>query len=183
MMTATQIIPVLFMTNSEYGQANVVLATALEVARNPAYSVHFAAFAKTKSRIVAINEECKFIASPIKFHEIKGPSLEDLLTRVTSGVTSCTHPPGFWPAIKSYRLFCKGLLSWEPQEYVETVRSCLQIIRKVKPASLIIENALVWARDAARTLGIELQVMAPCGPKEIVGPQLPGFPNMLRWPM
>ena len=82
---------ILFMTNSESGQANTILAMALEATIRPHIEVHVASFPELKRRVERLSPK-------INFHPLDGKGL--LETLAARGLRGEIHPHP--PATKSY---------------------------------------------------------------------------------
>jgi hypothetical protein len=65
---------VLFLTASEYGESNVVLAVAYELLLRQKYEVHIASFSPLESRVKEISSLAASAASSqAVFHTVAGP--------------------------------------------------------------------------------------------------------------
>lgn len=175
--------PVLFLTSPEYGQANVVLATAQQLARSSEYDVYIASFAPLHKRVDDVNLRDERLAKPISFVEIPGLSAGTSAQRHLGDTSKWVHPPGFLPAARSYKSVEYLLMGDSPSEYIQTYNACLQIIQDIKPAAVVCDILLIAGHDAVRTLKLDYIVISPCSGKEVVGVAMPGAPMMLKWPM
>ncbi|KAI9744297.1 MAG: hypothetical protein M1818_002449 [Claussenomyces sp. TS43310] len=73
---------IIFLTSSEYGQANVVLAVAYEMLLLQQHEIHVASFTPLKGRIKDLNESIPDNHVPAAFHTVFGPSaLEALISK------------------------------------------------------------------------------------------------------
>jgi hypothetical protein len=73
---------VIFLTSSEYGQANVILAVAYELLLLQRHEIHVASFAPLEGRIKKLNELVPGNNAPAAFHTVFGPSaLEALVAK------------------------------------------------------------------------------------------------------
>ena len=101
---------VLFVTNSESGQANTILAMALEAAARPHVEAHIASFPDLKRRVEGLSPK-------INFHLLDGKGMiEMMIERTTAqGILEETlvHPP----TTKSYepygRIMGLVLTGWD----------------------------------------------------------------------
>ena len=62
---------ILFVTNSEIGQANTILAMALEATTRPHLEAHLASFPVLKRRVESLNPE-------INFHPLDGKAMVEM---------------------------------------------------------------------------------------------------------
>ena len=77
---------ILFVTNSESGQANTILAMALEATTRPHVEAHVASFPALKRRVEGLSPK-------IKFHQLDGKNMFEMM--LPQGVSEATlpHPP------------------------------------------------------------------------------------------
>ncbi|KAF4556397.1 Hypothetical protein D9617_1g082740 [Elsinoe fawcettii] len=172
--------PVLFLTSPEYGQANVVLAAAQELARSPEHDIYIASFKPLRQRVEDINVRNERLAQPVKFVQIPGLSAGTTAQRQLGNTSKWVAPPGFMPAAKSYKGVEFLLMGDSPSEYIQTYNACLQIIKDVKPAAVVCDILLIAGHDAIRALKLDYVVISPCSGKEVVGATMPGMPMMLK---
>ena len=71
---------IIFLTSSEYGQANVILAVAYEMLRLQQHEIHVSSFAPLKDRIKHLNELIPDNHVPATFHTVFGTSALEALT-------------------------------------------------------------------------------------------------------
>jgi hypothetical protein len=95
---------ILFSTNTESGQANTILAMALEALVRPRVEVHVGSFPILKRRVEGLSPK-------LKFHALDGVDL--LKAWATQGLTegSASHPPtrkNFAPYDRSLALLLTG---------------------------------------------------------------------------
>ena len=174
--------PIVFFTNSEYGQANVILAVAQEIATNSGYQVYIAASVDLEQRIANINKTNIDLAHQIRFLPIPGVTISTILQRNYGVVSAIRHEPGFFGGIGSYKQLGVTMLDYSGAEYLEGYLACLKILEKLKPRAVICEIGLWVAHDAARFLDLDYITMAPVSAKDFAGPQLPGAPSIFKWP-
>lgn len=116
---------VLFLTNSECGQAQTQLSIAYELLSHPDIEVHVASFEELGPRIPRPEPAFPFLArqtaasigqqdKQIHFHLIDHPSLAKvLLFKNATAIPYMSHPPGFWGALSPYPKSVIFLLGWE----------------------------------------------------------------------
>ncbi|KAH0828094.1 hypothetical protein J3R83DRAFT_3753 [Lanmaoa asiatica] len=193
---------VLIFTNSEYGQANVNLATAYELAL-AGVNVYIASFAPLRTRVSRLQELLARHASrsstkptgSIVFREFKGtPSYFEALEK--QNINSLGHPHGVSGALKSYSILDSVLFPWSQEEYLPTIESCKEIIATTKPNVVVIDYLFICAQDVCELAGHKFIIMLPNTIKDIaltmqLQPNLAalwkypacssGFPFPLRW--
>ncbi|MDI1490336.1 MAG: hypothetical protein OHK93_001536 [Ramalina farinacea] len=154
---------VLFLTNSEYGQAQTQVSIAYELLSYPDIEVHIASFEELGPRIPALNKlfnsrHGKAAAGSIgrqgkqiHFHLIDHPSLAKVLQFKNAGaVSNLSHPPGFWGALRSYPKTVNILLAWEPEEYIAIARRCEDLIGEIRPHAVVVDSLFSAGMDACR---------------------------------
>ena len=84
--TTIRVKKILFVTNSESGQANTILAMALEATTRPHVEAHIASFPVLKRRVERLSQK-------INFHPLDGKDMLEMLA--AQGITEETipHPP------------------------------------------------------------------------------------------
>lgn len=173
--------PILFLTNSEYGQANVILAVAQELVRKDEFAVHLASFADFEPRISLINQKItEKKHDPIIFHSIPVASMVEMGER--QGVT-LPHHPGIPHAVASYKNLNNAILGWTPSEYMQIYQICLNLIQDLKPKAVILDPGFWMGNDACRVLGINYIVIAPNSVKDLAGQHLPKGAMIWKYPL
>lgn len=166
---------ILLMTNSEYGQSNVVLAVAYELILNNV-EVHIASFeapaiAEEVSDMVDYGELRSSIRSRVDnlnagvygpippgsikaiFHPIDSPGMVEKLAQVAPDQEAMRHSVGFIGAWKIYSKVPSILSSYTSDEYLQGVRSCVEIIERVNPDGIVVEKLCAQGFDACALLG------------------------------
>jgi hypothetical protein len=154
---------ILFFTNSEFGQANVFLATASEFLSRGNCAVHISSY----SPLVARVEELRaggFGAYPdtsnVTFHLLSGLSMHE--ARLAKfGIPSVDHKPGVRYAPKLYETLAMLSRSRTGEEYVGGVREMKVVVREAQPDVIVIEEFFYQAMDACIILGTEFVVLGP----------------------
>jgi hypothetical protein len=145
---------VLFLSNSEYGLANVLLATAYAMLVNHGdIQVHFASFPKRKADIARISKSARVQshgASVMTFHEIAGPTLSDALNSRGHFVAETIHEPGLVGAAKLCRDIQKYLMPWSGPDYFTLYEQITLIIDEVNPAVIALDPQFGPALDATK---------------------------------
>lgn len=171
---------VLFLTASEYGEANVVLAVAYELLLRQKYEVHIGSFSPLKSRV----EELNTLAStpnPAVFHTVAGPSINEILTARDDFFGP--YPPGIQGAIDSFRVSIPVIATaWDGPGYMVGYESCLEIIREVKPDLLVVGSLMNQGHDACQTLQMKCVILSPNTFREILMKQQPVLSQLLVYP-
>lgn len=183
--------PVLFLTNSELGQASVCLAVAHELLLQPSYTVHIASFAPLRDAVFELNSRAVSFLSPSSpsvraaaFHLIRGLSMKQALERRKFYPTNAfyLHGLGYRAAIQAYKdALVKVLSPWPGEEYMSIFQDCLEIVRRVQPAMIVVDPLFPQAIDACRQLRKKYVVLSPNTFKEHVAQ--PRLGNLWKYPM
>jgi len=83
---STRTTKVLFLTNSESGQANTILALALEALTRPHVEVHIASFLKLKRHVERLSPK-------LNFHALDGKDMFEAIAAKGLTEDSFAHPP------------------------------------------------------------------------------------------
>ena len=89
---------ILFVTNSESGQANTILAMALEATTRPHVEVHLASFPALKQRVERLSPK-------INFHPLDGKGMVEAMRVLGLTEETLPHPP----TTKSYEPYGRKL--------------------------------------------------------------------------
>jgi hypothetical protein len=89
---------VLFLTVSEAGQSNSILALSLELLARPKIDVHVASFPVLRKRVQELLSSARVVRekhsnSSFTFHEVDGMSLEEAIELKGLSGASFPHPP------------------------------------------------------------------------------------------
>ncbi|EEB97975.1 hypothetical protein MPER_02602 [Moniliophthora perniciosa FA553] len=128
---------ILFITNSEHGQANVILAVAHELAQRPDVEVHVASFSKLQNRVAKLSMLLPDASNAIQFHAIDGLDYKSRLARQVS-VHEVAHPAGYG-VLQGYRWIAYTLMPWKLEEYHRRLPFIEQIVDQVEPTGIVME--------------------------------------------
>jgi hypothetical protein len=172
---------VLLFTNSEYGQANVILAVAYELLLLGEYEVHIASFKSLRSRINDLNRSISKSVLPAIFHTVVGASAMEALIAKNEFIGP--YPPGIKGAIATYKVTIPALATiWEGPEYMTGYKSCLRILCSVNPNVVVLEPFMCQGIEACETLSYKNVILSPDPFQEVFRKQQPLFKQLLRIP-
>ena len=145
---------VLFFTHSEYGQAQVHLSAAYELLSQPNVEVHMASFGKLQPRVAEISELHQRLNKNSKknltFHLLDYPSMAEIIPANDPANIAPMHPWGWSGALASYRNMAKILLCWTPEQYVDTVKRCAELVEEIQPDAVGVDPLFFQAVDMCR---------------------------------
>lgn len=134
---------ILFLTNSERGQANVFLAVIQEIVHldiDSSLDLHVCSFAPLSTIISKLQ-------LPVSFHELRGTTWQEaLFTRPEHRWEELTNqPPTLWNSNESATIMPHIACPWSHDEMSDMVSQLQTVVADVKPDLVIIDNLLTPA--------------------------------------
>lgn len=164
---------ILLLTNSERGQANVVLATAHALIDRGCL-VHVASFSPLAARVAEIKSAT--------FHLLHGEAMVEAAHHRFSKESELMHGTGVREATRMYPKLMDLACVWEGDEYIRGYQSARKIIEAVDPDVVVVEKMCAQAADACNALGRRFVCLSPVSFKEtLVGVQPWGY-GLWGWP-
>ncbi|KAL5361076.1 hypothetical protein BJX96DRAFT_175896 [Aspergillus floccosus] len=175
---------ILFLTNSEHGQASVTLAVAHELLVRSKFAVHIASFEPLAAEVTKLNKNTASLGSATRaahFHAIPGCSmLECVRSRL-----SCSFDElqiGFSGALKVLSVLPQMIIPWDGAEYMAIYHGFVDIIEELRPVIVVLDPFLPHARDACRmTRQDRVVLLSPNTVKDLV--VQPRLENLWKYPM
>lgn len=180
---------VLFLTNAEHGQANVILATAWELLRRDEFDVHIGSYSSLRSRVRQLNED--FVTQlhdlgkslekipRVVYHEVRGvPMME----HVKIHNIPYEHSPSCRDIPFSFDNCARLMLRDDHDNYIKAYDDMVNLIKSIAPAVVVIDPLFYAATDACLSMGIEYIQLSPgsfyevCAEKQPFGAQLWKYP-------
>ncbi|EAW14022.1 glycosyltransferase family 1 protein [Aspergillus clavatus NRRL 1] len=174
---------ILFLTNSELGQASVILAVAHEFLLRPEYDVHIGSFPALSPSIQSLNTQAQASTQHIAtFHPLSGQAMKDAYTDKLGGAdTFAVHDIGWKGALHAYRsVLVHAMAPWSGREYMALCLECLHVVRDLQPAAVVVDPLFAPALDACRVAGCAYIVLSPNTVKDHV--VQPGLANLWQFP-
>ena len=169
---------ILLLTNSEHGQANVMLAVLHELLQHRDLDIHIASFRQLQSRVAEVGSG----PNHATFHAFQAPSMYDCIRR--DGLEPVLpHPPGVWNAHSTYRRAFECVLCWNSREYMDIYESCKELINDLNPTAIVIDPLFPQGIDACTSLRRKYLVLTPVTLKEIVIAVQPRLEHFWKYPM
>jgi hypothetical protein len=182
---------ILFLTNSDYGQANVVLASAhalLHIA--PDVEIHIASFHRLAGAVRDISKDFKTNAQPgtdqqrLIFHGINGMSQFEAAMRPETGMTEAyDRVPGLVNTARNILIIPTILLPWEPDEFGAMYLETEKILNQVRPDITVVDALYTPGLTLCNHLNINWIVLAPNTIKDFAVPLQPGLAILWKYPM
>lgn len=182
---------VLLITNSEHGQANVFLATSYALLTLPDedVQVHFASFPSIQKSVLATSDHAlrdNHQARPLVFHEIAGLSMVDAWSRPEVASErqrlAIVDVVSLFYAIRRMMVLLKVMLPWTGPEFVEIMKSVIDIVEDVQPDVIAVDPAFSPALTALRYTGTKFMVLSPNTIKDFVMPLQPNGEALWKYP-
>ena len=151
---------VLFLTNKEHGQSNVVLAVMYELLLSGEVDhIHVASFESFRGRVsemreLAGNAKLKPEGgrkTSVTFHALPGLSMHE---QMKFAQNPPSHRPGFRGAIAQYNRMTQGMGSWDAEVYLGIYGACRDILETVNAGVVVVGHLFSPGMDACNILGI-----------------------------
>lgn len=172
---------ILFVTNSEHGQANSVFAIAHELLIRGDVDVHLASFSDLAPRIDQVNSRAKSAApdtaTALNVHWLSCESMyqkwlarPDIQGSHEKAVSSLLHEPGFFSLWRAYGTVSEVLLSWTADEYVALLEDVKRLHKELEPDLVVVDSLMPHAIEGLKLIGAEWMMLSPNGFKDLAGP-------------
>lgn len=170
-----------FVTSSEYGQANVILAVVYELLLLQQYEIDVVSFAPLKNRVRDVNQLVSNNKSPARFHIVTGQSALEALAAKNEFIGP--YPPGVKGALKTYKVTLPSIATtWDESDYMAGYESCLDILRSIVPDLIVIDPIMSQGLEACKALSRDYIVLSPNTFQEICRKQQPLFTQLCKFP-
>ena len=184
---------ILFLFNSDYGQANVNLSTIYSLTETLAQAgetveLHVGTFENLKpmfDEMIELIKDTLHATRHIIFHPIVGTSQFEAMKRPELGVYETFHLPlpSYENASRFLRQFPSSAIPWEDQELCSMYDQLKTVVEKVQPDLTVIDPLLVPATTLAKQLNLKWTVLAPNTMKDFCILQQPWLAGMWKYPM
>ncbi|KAK3356802.1 hypothetical protein B0T25DRAFT_474923 [Lasiosphaeria hispida] len=182
---------VLFFTNSDFGQANVVLATAHALIHNaPGIEIHVASFGALETAVKKTSDYALETApqsnakTPITFHRLDGVSWGPATFRPGVGIDEANNrTPNLINSAKTIFLIPSIMLPWHPDEFTFIYHQSSSILSSVNPSLTIIEPLFTPGLTLLNHLSLPWLVLAPNTLKDFALPFQPHLSMLWKYPM
>lgn len=190
-MTTTK--RLLFFTNSDYGQANVVLATAHAIGlENPNVEIHIASFQELEASVdnsskfmqKSASQQKLLIPKSFIFHKINGISWGPATKRPGTAIFDTLElRPGFVNSAKGVATLPAVMVPWTPEEYMEIYWDTQRVYDEVNPDLTIVEPLYTHGLTFCHYRGVRWMVLSPNTIKEFAVPLQPKLAALWKYPM
>lgn len=184
---------VLLFSYTEYGQANVVLATAYELLRRGC-EVHIASFSKGETigrnmdgRVEELNTgvygPLPAHSLPAIFHEVNCPGHTEAVARLGITWQEVVHAPGVRGLIRILPKMPGLMCPLKPEEYMQGVESCVEIIKAVQPDIIVVDKFFPQPADACEMVDRNFVQISPNTAQETLELEQPYLAALWKFPM
>ena len=169
---------ILFITSSDHGQANVILAVAGQLLHhNPSsFAIHIASTASLRPRVAAE------MGSQPTFHLLPGCSMFSSYLAAGHRISDMFHRPGMLGAVTSFNNVSKMMQHWMHGRYLALYQTCVELLQDVAPAVVVVDPVCGPEIDACRMRGLKLVILSPMGLKDLLGPVQPWAGALWKYP-
>ena len=174
---------VLFVTNSEYGQANTILALCAELLTHEDINVHISSFSNLQKRVEWLQNRIENAASStITFHPLNDvPTTIDVIM-AGIGEDGLRHPPSTRDA-SIYHLVDEFTAPHEPNDYINLVNELKHTITNTVPNIVVVDMAFPPGIEACRVLHQRYLINSPLQALDIIRPLQPNLRMFWYYPV
>lgn len=177
---------VLFLSNSEHGLANVLLATShAMLVEHQDIEVHYVSFEGLAEDVATLSRFARQTSPdvrPIKFHALKGTTYGAALNSVGHFIDETIGAPGVAGIAKLCSDLQKYLMPWTSPEYLALYQEITSILEEVDPAMVAVDSQIGPGLDAIRTLGLQHAILTPNALKDNFADRQPWGAVLWKYP-
>ncbi|KAI6767654.1 hypothetical protein HG530_005663 [Fusarium avenaceum] len=183
----------LLFTNSDYGQVNVVLATAHALGLASQHvEIHIASFQDLQD---GVNNASRFmqaeaarqklpIPKPFVFHKVEGTSWGPATKRPETAIFDTLElTPGFVNSAKGVSILPAVMVPWSPEEFMEIYWDTQRVFDEVNPDLTIVEPLYTQALTLCHYRGVRWMVLTPNTIKDFAIPLQPKLAALWKYPI
>jgi len=181
---------ILLFTNTEYVQANVVLATAHALMHlAPDTEIHIGSFSGLESAVRATSEyaiktSTSVKPKPIVFHEIRGVSRHEAADRPSLGLTNAMDlPPTLSGSAHNIAMIPAIMQPYENEEFAVNYREVERVLGEVGPDVTAVDPLFTPALTLCHHKKVNWLVLAPNTVKDFVVPLQPHLAMLWKYPL
>uniref|UniRef100_A0A0D2YJ47 Uncharacterized protein n=1 Tax=Fusarium oxysporum (strain Fo5176) TaxID=660025 RepID=A0A0D2YJ47_FUSOF len=183
----------LLFTNSDFGQANVVLATAHELGiACEDVEIHIASFQDLRSGVddasrfmqTTAAQQKKKTPRPFVFHKIEGTSWGPATKRPETAIFETLElTPGVVNSAKGVAILPAVMIPWSPREFLDMYKETERVFNEVNPDLTIVEPLFTQGLTFCHYRGARWMVLSPNTIKEFAVPVQPKLAALWKYPM
>ncbi|KAH7108985.1 hypothetical protein B0J13DRAFT_320538 [Dactylonectria estremocensis] len=181
---------ILFFTNSDYGQANIVLATVYELMLlTKDVEIHIASYeglrhAALETNQLALDNSAGTPPLHLVFHRLNGRSQFEAATGPDVDIFKAyDRPPTFVNAARTI-LCIEGIMQpWSPEEFADLYQQSLDVLKHVEPDLVVVEPLFTPGLTLCNHLGVKWIVLSPNTIKDFAVPMQPRVAALWKYPI
>ncbi|KAL7755202.1 hypothetical protein ACKLNR_014959 [Fusarium oxysporum f. sp. zingiberi] len=183
----------LLFTNSDFGQANVVLATAHELGiACEDVEIHIASFQDLRSGVddasrfmqTTAAQQKKKTPQPFVFHKIEGTSWGPATKRPETAIFETLElTPGVVNSAKGVAILPAVMIPWSPREFLDMYKETERVFNEVNPDLTIVEPLFTKGLTFCHYRGARWMVLSPNTIKEFAVPVQPKLAALWKYPI
>ncbi|KAI0491062.1 hypothetical protein F4859DRAFT_460186 [Xylaria cf. heliscus] len=178
---------VLFLTNSEHGLSNALVATAYTLLeRHPEVEVHYASFPAMARKLEQVSERARQkrpSARGIVYHELPGLSYIEVVATRGREPISVLHPPGHAGVKTVIRDMPFYTSPWSGEDHMSLFDKFTDIINEVDPSLVVLDTILRPAIHAVWNSSRLHAFISPLTPVETFPLYQPYFSWLWKYPV
>lgn len=176
---------ILFLSNDDFGLANVLVATTYSLlTEHKDLDIHYGTHSKFKRHIENINKfvEPKALSKPIKIHIFEGINWKTAVDKAIIKLGHYGHKTGIWGLRDFTRLMTTVMQPVEMDDYLITYRQCIDLIKHLDPAVVVVDPLFAPGIDAIRTCNRREVMLAPGALQDTMGQLQPRGEVLWKYP-
>ncbi|GIK02013.1 hypothetical protein Aspvir_006056 [Aspergillus viridinutans] len=185
-MTGSQGPKILLLTNSEFGEANVFLATSHAILQaDPTVELHFATFGGLRESVAMVSQKIQATipeTKPIVFHKIHGLTMSESLRNAHPFPASFLAPPGFLNTIRAIRDTVQIFVPYSGPQLVQIFLSIVGIINTVNADLIVVNSLMTTGLTACCHLGVKFACLSPNSIKDFAASKQPWAAALWKFP-
>ena len=184
----------LFLTNSESGQSNTILATALEALTRPHVEVHVASFPVLKRRVEKLDPR-------LNFHALDGKPATEIAQGLGFSAIDARHPPLRKRIMVDERILQVGYAGWDGERessfsfrcgdvsdgillaYMRIVQNIVRLIEELNPTVVVVDSFFGPGFDACHSTNSKFVMSSPNTPLDITRAHQPWLKGFWYYPL
>ncbi|KAF4469860.1 glycosyltransferase family 1 [Fusarium albosuccineum] len=189
-MASTRPKKILFFTNSDYGQANVILETVYELMLSTSnIEIHIASFQRLRHAIedtigLAMDNAAGHAPAHLVFHGLEGRSqFEAAIGPDVDLFEAYDCPVTFFNAVHTILKIDGIMQPWSPEEFADLYLQTTSVLKDVKPDLTVVEPLFTPALTACNHLSINWIVLSPNTIKDFAIPLQPRLAALWKYPI
>ena len=168
-MGSSQRKSILFLTNSEHGQANIHFATAFEFLERDDIDVHIASYPSVGTRVEELNKRIQshrqktsfgqaVSQTKATFHALGGVCMVDNLREKN---LIWPHKTGIRNVTRGFKEMAKIVIRDDHRSYLRDYDDIVALIKDLNPAVAAIDPMLYSAIDACNEMDLKYVILSP----------------------